>query len=90
MVRVINNKTWEGSGVKKKPKCIGEQWFDKEFFSVGEWYKHCNLGSKRSADCFMQGISQRPCNSTGMARKRMDPVISLRLQLPFTGGLGAV
>lgn len=34
MVTIINNKTWEGSGVKKKVKCLGEQLFDKEFFFV--------------------------------------------------------
>lgn len=35
MVKIINNKTWEGLGVKKKVKCLGEQWFDQDFFSVG-------------------------------------------------------
>lgn len=95
MVTIINNKTWEGSGVKKKVKCLGEQLFDKEFFFFfllvpQQWYKHRELGPKRSTDCFMQGISQQPCNSTGTARNRMHPVISVRLQLPFTGGLVAV
>lgn len=54
------------------------------------WYKRCMLGCKRNNDYSMQGITQQPCNSTGTARNRMDLVISLRLQLPFIGGLGAV
>lgn len=33
MVRILNNKTWKGSGAKKKKSQMPwEQWFDKEFF----------------------------------------------------------
>lgn len=36
MVRILNNKTWEGSGAKKKKaKCLGSSGLIRNFFSVG-------------------------------------------------------
>lgn len=54
MVRIINNKTWEGSELKKEVKCLGEQWFEMQLCG--------SQGRGTSTACLaVKGTTTIPC-----------------------------
>lgn len=54
MVRKINNKTWEGWEVKKKVKCLGEQWFEVQLYGS-------RVGGTSTAYLTLKGMRTIPC-----------------------------